>query len=208
MSYYKTLFKNYVVLIALILFAVIYIILNLDAVKRGDIYSGDLTKSILLTGIIILLTYLFVTWDDDKEIYEYSENISSNNMLDEPLKFKKFNLGSIPNNQPTIITNIPVTTNPIPNTNSGPIINPENNQIANPVINIQNQLPNQNNQIPNKAIGESKYYILNQNPTAPIKAPNLNPLINLTNNKNPLNRYDNPNIFISQKNMGKFGIKF
>ena len=54
---YKSIFRNYIVLIALCLFVVIYIIINFDAVKKGDIYNGDLTKSILLTAIIILLIY-------------------------------------------------------------------------------------------------------------------------------------------------------
>jgi amino acid permease len=82
MSYYKSLFKNYIVLIALIVFAVVYIIINFDAVKQGDIYNGDLTKSFLITGIIVLLSYLFVTWDDDKETTEYNDittNYNDNN---------------------------------------------------------------------------------------------------------------------------------
>ncbi len=244
MSYYKSLFKNYIILIALVVFAVVYIIINFDAVKQGDIYNGDLTKSLLITGIIVLLSYLFVTWDDDKEITEYNDvttNYPDNNYQDEknnfnmeggvfanePYGIKKFNLANVTNNQPTttIVTNLPVINNSSKPINLASNI-PSNNILSNniqsnkiPLNNIQNQVSqpvitvgNQNNQInelgfenPNKSVGESKYYILNQN-INPIKPPNN--LINLTNTKNALNKYDNPNIFISHKNMGKFGIKF
>ena len=43
---YKSILKDYIILIALCLFVLIYIIINLEVVKRGDIYTGDLTKSI------------------------------------------------------------------------------------------------------------------------------------------------------------------
>ena len=189
---YKSIFRNYIVLIALCLFVVIYIIINLDAVKKGDIYNGDLTKSILLTAIIILLIYLFVTWDDECDDYE-SENIPIN--YEQP-KIKKFNLASINNNN-----------NQSDNINKYLQMNNQvQNQMNNQVLNqLNNQMNNQIEQIPNKSNGESKYFILNQN-TNQIKPPN--PLLNLNQVRNPANRYDNPNIFISQKNMGKFGIKF
>ncbi len=244
MSYYKSLFKNYIILIALVVFTVVYIIINFDAVKQGDIYNGDLTKSLLITGIIVLLSYLFVTWDDDKEITEYNDittNYPDNNyqneknnfnmeggvFANEPYGIKKFNLANVTNNQPTttIVTNLPVINNSSKPINLASNISnniqtniptniPSNNiqnQVSQPVITVGNQT-NQINQInelgfenPNKSVGESKYYILNQN-INPIKQPNN--LINLTNTKNALNKYDNPNIFISHKNTGKFGIKF
>jgi hypothetical protein len=188
---YKSILKNYIILIALCLFVVIYIIINLDVVKRGDIYNGDLTKSILLTAIIILLIYLFVTWDDD---------IEDTIKYDEPIKITKFNLGSvsqplvpignIPTNVPTVQTIKTVqTVKTIPTT--GP------NVVADQML----------GQTKNKLSGESKYFIVNQ--TNPIKY--SNPLVNLTNVQksisNPGN-FDNPNIFIAQKNIGKYGIKF
>lgn len=188
---YKSILKNYIFLIALCLFVVIYVIINLDIVKRGDIYNGDLTKSILLTAIIILLIYLFVTWDDDVE-----DSIK----YDNPIKIAKFNLGSvsqqlvpignIPTNVPTIQTVKTVqTVKTIPT--SGPNI-------------VGDQMQNQTN---NKMSGESKYFIVNQ--TNPVKY--TNPLVNLTNVKKSISNqgnFDNPNIFIAQKNIGKYGIKF
>ena len=232
MTYYKSLFKNYIILIALVVFAVVYIIINFDAVKQGDIYNGDLTKSFLITGIIVLLSYLFVTWDDDKETTEYNDvttnynnfdkkdfNMDGGLYLNDPYGIKKFNLGNVPQNQPaTIFTNLPVV-----NKSSNPISiasNPLQNQVTNQIVQpVSQQIitvggggggglganTNQTNNLQDNAGGESKYYILNQN-INPIKPQNQ--IINLTNTKNALNKYDNPNIFISQKNMGKFGIKF
>jgi hypothetical protein len=238
MTDYKSLFKNYIVLIALIIFVIVYIIINLDAIKLGDIYNGDLTKSLLITGIIVLLSYLFVTWDDDKETTEYNDIITNNNYYDndidkknfnmngglyshEPYGIKKFNLSSVPQNQPNATTATILTNLPVVNKSSNPISiasNPLQNQLPNQMVPASSQpiitvggggnagnVGNQINDLQDKTIGESKYYILNQN-INPIKQPN--PLINLANAKNSLNKYDNPNIFISQKNMGKFGIKF
>ena len=181
---YKSIFKDYIVLIALCLFVVIYIINNLDVVKRGDIYNGDLTKSILLTAIIVLLIYLFVTWDDEDNI---SSNISSNtsniiNNYREP-KIPKFNLGSIDaNNQ---INKLPENTN----TNTNIVI----------------QVPNQTNVTQPKINGESKYFVINQNTIEPKQT---NPLLNLSQARNSIDRFNNQNIFIPQKNTNKFGIKF
>lgn len=212
---YKSIFKNYIFLIALCLFVVIYIIINLDIVRRGDIYNGDLTKSILLTAIIILLIYLFVTWDGDED---EDENQDSNIVYNEPVKIGKFNLGSI--SQPIVpIGNIPINTGVTQNIPS----NMPSIQTVKTVQTIQT-IPTsvpvskgiQNQDIPiqsnNKIQGESKYFIVNQ--TNPIR--NSNPLLNFTNarrsiinnNYNNSGNFDNPNIFIAQKNIGKYGIKF
>ena len=192
---YKSILKDYIVLIALCLFVVIYIIINLDVVKRGDIYNGDLTKSILLTAIIILLIYLFVTWDDD-------ENISSNIDLDindynEP-KIPKFNLGSVDiNNQ---INKIPANAN----TNTNIVIQVPNQINSQPNAQTNTQTNAQTNELL-KTNGESKYFVINQNTIQPKQT---NPLLNLSQARNSIDRFNNQNIFIPQKNTGKFGIKF
>ena len=190
---YKSILKDYIVLIALCLFVLIYIIINLDVVKRGDIYNGDLTKSILLTAIIILLIYLFVTWDDDENI-TYNKNLDINdniNNYQEP-KFQKFKLGSVD------LGNERVNNFEIPNTQINKL--PENNN-----TNIVIQVPNQSNVIQPKTNGESKYFVINQNTIQPKQT---NPLLNLNQARNSIDRLNNQNIFIPQKNTGKFGIIF
>ncbi len=122
---YKSILKNYIFLVALCLFTVIFIIVNLDSVRNGDIYSGDLIKPILLTSIFSLLIYLFVTWDDDEltdtsSLQDYNnKNVELNNNLDmlgnDAFPIKKFSLGSV--NTPPVMNN-PQTNNPINITNS------------------------------------------------------------------------------------------
>jgi hypothetical protein len=144
----KSIFADYIILITILLFVVIYIINNFDNIKQGNIYNGDFTKSLLLTAIIILVIYMFITWDDnnidgDQNIENINENIDipkfklSNNVVNEPLK--RLSLSKImTNSQPVLVNSIN----------------------------------------------------------------NINPI------KNSIDKYDNPNIFISQKNIGKYGIKF
>ncbi len=215
---YKSILKNYIFLVALCLFTVIFIIVNLDSVRNGDIYSGDLIKPILLTSIFSLLIYLFVTWDDDEltdtsSLQDYNnKNVELNNNLDmlgnDAFPIKKFSLGSV--NTPPVMNN-PQTNNPINITNSTVQIK----SLPNTNINSMPQVPEPVNTQPvvsqpvsipvdNKISGESKYFVVNPSSNQ-VKS---NPLINLTNSKNSLQNFNNPNIFIPQKNTGKFGIKF
>ncbi len=194
-SDYKTLLKNNIILIALIIFVIVYVIINLDIVKKGDIYNGDLTKTILLTSIIVLMIYLFVTWDedDDNDIVK-ADDIK--NIQDLPIA--KFNLGSV---------NKPIA--PLGQIEQIPQTQTINKVIANnPTMNELG--PAQTNQIQDKILinkpGEMKTRIVNI--PNPISNPVSNPIIELNKVKNNIDKYDNPNIFISQKNIGKYGIKF
>ena len=56
-----------------------------------------------------------------------------------------------------------------------------------------------------KINGESKYFVINQNTIEPKQT---NPLLNLSQARNSIDRFNNQNIFIPQKNTSKFGIKF
>ena len=51
-------------------------------------------------------------------------------------------------------------------------------------------------------------YIINPTTNQVTQPVYSNPVIELNRVKNNIDRYDNPNIFISQKNIGKYGIKF
>lgn len=222
---FKSIFVNYIILITLCIFVVIYIIINYDFIKIGNYYGGDITKSVLLTGIIILLLYLLATWDD--------ENLSSN----------------LENNQEVII-NQDVNSIEIPKFNLADV-----NRLANPALakselvqtgqailqpQIQTQMPqqltglvgiNQSLQVPNIQnnfgssnglgtinAGESKYRINNNNIYAPIPNNSFgnssiqvkynNPITNLTQVKRHIDKLENQNIFVSQKNSLRYGIKF
>ena len=85
----KSIFVNYLILITLLLFVIIYLVLNYDVVRRGEYLKGDITKSVLLTGIAILLIYLFTTWDDSDS--ENSNNLCVSKLFTYPNYSKAFN---------------------------------------------------------------------------------------------------------------------
>ena len=123
----KKLYLENILLVCILLFVIIYIIFNYSNIINGNLNSNYLVKSILFTGILILIIHLFVTWDEE----------NNNEII-----IEKFKLGD------------------------------------------QKQ---QN--------GYSKYKIVN----------------NSLDNKSITNMADklsNQNIFISHKNIGKYGVKF
>lgn len=90
----KNIYGTYFLLIAVIIFVVIYVILNFEKVKN-DVLSGDVVKPILITGIILLLTSLFLT---DEQEYDFENEfkqpklfkiINENNYFDEMDKLEK-----------------------------------------------------------------------------------------------------------------------
>jgi hypothetical protein len=125
----KKLYLENILLVCILLFVIIYIIFNYSNIINGNLNSNYLVKSILFTGILILIIHLFITWDEE-----------NNN---DEIIIEKFKLGD------------------------------------------QKQQQN----------GYSKYKIVN----------------NSLDNKSITNMADklsNQNIFISHKNIGKYGVKF
>ena len=145
---YKSLFINNLLLITLCLFVVIYIISNYQLIIDGKMFNGNYIKSILITGIIILILYLYATWDDNQ-----------NNTDD--ISIQKFKLNNI----------------------------------------------NKNSIIENPTSGKNKYIIINNNDKFNI---NNNDKSNINNKieKNSLSKLEDTNIFISQKKINKYGLKF
>ena len=157
----KSIFADYIILITILVFVVIYIIINYDNIKQGNIYNGDFTKSLLLTAIIILVVYMFITWDDNN--IDCNQNIE---IINEDVDIPRFKLSN--NN----IVNEPLI----------------NKRLSKMTTNSQPVLVNSLNNI-----NKIKYD---------------NQIKSLNSIKNSIDKYDNQNIFISQKNLGKYGIKF
>lgn len=215
--YFKSIFVNYIILITLCIFVVIYIIINYDIIRMGNYYGGDITKSVLLTGIIILLLYLLATWDDEYvdsnlgNIQEVRINQDVNS-----IEIPKFSLADVnrltnpnlPNSQ-LVQTQIPSQT--LPNLTNQTNIN-QNLQVPN----TQNNF-NAPNGLDINDTGNSKYRI-NNNIYAPIPNNSFgnssiqvkynNPVSNLTQVKRHIDKLENQNIFVSQKNSLRYGIKF
>jgi hypothetical protein len=194
----KSIFVNYLILITLLLFVIIYVVLNYDVVRRGEYLKGDITKSVLLTGIAILLIYLFTTWDDsDSENSNLNPNINNlNNMnnigLNEDISIPKFKLG-----QSNQVNNL--NTNPISN-----ILNNKNAEILG--NNINNQDLNSKYRITNDIVIPNNSFASNNGINQSIKY--NNPMPNLMAVKKNIDKLEDPNIFISQKNSLRYGIKF
>ena len=158
---FKKIISDNIVIIAVLLFAVIFVIINYQQVVNGELTNTNIVKPILLSSIIILILLIISTWDDcNNGIYEQEQVIIP--------KYRLANINEFPNQNPTYnVRNGPVTgTNPPAfGLNSGNV---------NPFVEVLN------------LSGNSKFNI------------EAKPVENKLSN----------NIFVSQKNAGKYGIKF
>lgn len=150
-KYYREIMINYSLIIILCLFLVVYIVINYSIIQEGNIYGGNIPKTIIITGVIFLILYVFLTWDDE------------NNENYEDIVIPKYKI-----NNKVIIKEEPLNSTP------------------KSILKISNKY-------------NSKY--VNENSVDKVeKFINKNEI-----SDNPL---ENSNIFVSQKNRAKFGIKF
>jgi hypothetical protein len=132
------LIQDNLILVVILVFAVVYIIINYNKVVSGDMKNVDIKNTIFISIIVTLILYLLTL---DNEINK------------EDIKIEKFNF----NNFQKI----------------------ENNNSKS--LDVNNEL--------DVIKGGSKYKIAN-------------------NTLSNINDFDNQNIFISQKHIGRYGIKF
>jgi hypothetical protein len=158
-TYYKEIMINYALIIILCLFLVVYIVINFSIIKEGNIYGGNIPKTIIITGVIFLILYVFLTWEDEEEI----------------VVIPKYNI----NNKVNIEDNSPV---------------PKGN------LKIENKYNTK--YFKEQIIKDTTNNIINKN-----NFTNKQELINNIN-KSSDNVMENSNIFVTQKNKAKFGIKF
>ncbi len=200
---FKSFYQSNILLFIVLLFVLIYVVMNWNLISTGNYFGGDYIKTILITGIIFLISHMLITWDDtenqsnkvnnDDEIiipkYKFQSGIENNQI--------KYNIPTYtgPNNTNQINTN-QVFTNPptIPNINLNPNPNPnlipESKQVIPESLNNKYKVVNKFNLNPN-----------NTNPTSKLE----NFINNYSNNDSKLS---NQNIFISHRNSSKYGLKF
>lgn len=142
----KQIMINHTLIIILCLFLIVYIVINYSLISEGNIYGGNLPKSIIITGVVFLILYVFVIWEEDEHESTVQEDIEF------IPKYKTVNKINIKNNTSESVREVQ------PN--------------SQPELMIKNKY-------------NSKY----------IK-------------DNSSNKQENSNIFVSQKNKAKFGIKF
>jgi len=156
-TYYKEIMINYALIIILCLFLVVYIVINFSVIQEGNIYGGNIPKTIIITGVIFLILYVFLTWEEEEEIVVIP-------------KYKINNKVNIEDNSPVLKSN----------------------------LKIENKY---NTKYSKEQIKDTTYNIMNKNNLA-----NKQQLLNI--NKSSDNVIENSNIFVTQKNKAKFGIKF
>lgn len=146
-NYCREIMINHVLIMIMCLFLVVYVVINYNLINEGNIYAGNLPKTFIVTGIIFLILYVFMIWDDSEDLVVQQEE----DVVFMP-KYKIINKINIKENST------------------------EKNQTF-------NAKPQQELKIENKY--NSKY-----------------------SKEHSSNKQENSNIFVSNKNKSKFGIKF
>ena len=184
---FKSFYRSNILLFIILLFVVIYIIINWSKVTDGNYFGGEYTKPILITGIIFLISHMLITWDDittstDNDIKDIED-------IKEIVNIPKYKFqNNFNDNQ---IKNDIVAATALPKQN----ILPEPTALPNPV-----------NQSPPQSLN-SKYRIVKSYDTNSNN--HRHNFMNFANNhSNDDSRLSNRNIFISHKNSSKYGLKF
>lgn len=174
-SEFKTFYISNIILFVILLFVIVYVIVNWNDVRAGDYFSGECVRPILITGIVSLVFHLVLTWDDDDSTKSLDYD-SNNLLLGETIPGYRLGQEQLANQVPEIIQEPKI----IPQTQ------------------IQNQIQNQIQPNPN-SLG-SKYKITNRF--------DLGPNLQSRSHSNSDITRSNANIFVSHKNLSKYGIKF
>jgi len=187
---FKSFYYSNIILFIIILFVIIYIIINWNFISNGRYWSGDFVKPILISGILFLILHMILTWDDAEYI---SKNLNQNDII-----IPKYKLGYSNEKQINENISVPVNNEPI-NYQPEQLISFPNTQLKNKykILNkfetdIKNNLHHvQNSNLLNSTLGSCNK--IGQH---------------LSQTDNNINKLSNQNIFLSQKNSNKYGIKF
>ena len=77
-DYCRNIMINHTIILIILLFVIVYIIINYNTIIKGNILNGNFSNSIIITGIIFLITYFFILWDEESnDINKYSEKITT-----------------------------------------------------------------------------------------------------------------------------------
>lgn len=184
---YKSFYQSNILLLIILLFVIVYVIINWNKIINGNYFSGNYTKSILITGIIFLILHMIITWDDnvmntEEEIIDIPKYKFQNNLDNDEIKNEIIAANANLINQTD--NRIPVIKQPVQ-----------------PVQSVQ-QMQSLNN----------KYKSIKNFDIKPIKLEHLNNNKNIFNNF-PTSLSDdaklsNRNIFITHKNSSRYGLKF
>jgi len=96
-DYCKYLVVENFILTTLLIFSVLYILMNLKVIREtSSLFNTNVLTPIMLTCIFVLLSYIILTWDDDEDIelpeimptYRIANNTRNlNNNIFKPYRF-------------------------------------------------------------------------------------------------------------------------
>ena len=72
-DYCREIMINHVLIIIVCLFLVVYVVINYNLINEGNIYAGNLPKTFIITGVIFLILYIFLIWDDGEDLAVHKE---------------------------------------------------------------------------------------------------------------------------------------
>ena len=202
---FKTFYSSNLILFIILLFVIIYLIINWENVYSGNYWIGEVVRPILITGIIFLIVHIILTWDDDVQI-------SNDNLV-----IPKYKLGQT---QAQAQVQAQAQTQGLTQAQAQAQAQGQAQGLAQglaqahtqaqyEIIAANTNLQNMNSNPINQSIN-SKYRIVNKFDTNPTlgQFSKLGQMGQNLSNTHTDNNLTNQNIFISQKNSGKYGIKF
>ena len=71
----KNMMINNTFMLLILLYVVVYVIINYNLIMEGHIMDGNYNKSIIVTGIIFLILYIFLTCDEESVNMDVNNNI-------------------------------------------------------------------------------------------------------------------------------------
>lgn len=74
-DYCRQIMINHVLIIIVCLFLVVYVVINYNLINQGNIYAGNLPKTFIVTGVIFLILYIFLIWDDSEDLVMQEDDI-------------------------------------------------------------------------------------------------------------------------------------
>jgi hypothetical protein len=150
-GYCRNIMINHTIIMVLLLFVIVYIIINYNTIIKGDIFGGYVANTIIITGIIFLITYFFIMLDDEVDDNNQIETpMINNNTIKQEEIYKQYKNNIIPKykiiNKNNMNHSTQIATIPVNNTNSEFNSKYLGNSIVKPVyLEDNNQNDNFNN---------------------------------------------------------------
>ncbi len=72
---FKSFYSSNIIFFVVLLFVIVYIVINWKQIYNGNYFYGQFVKPILISGIIFLVVHMLITWDDNTIQTDYPSDI-------------------------------------------------------------------------------------------------------------------------------------